>query len=306
MARLHEKRLRNNMMTQEIVDLYKVAADAGYTPAKMRVADLTLEGTGVPQDVDAALAVFNDLAAAGLGAATSRLGKLKEFGGDRVPEFEQAVALYQKAVEQGYETAELYEAKLVAGQQVIAQDLQNAITTLKRFAENNDVKAAIELGRIYTKRGLKLSENWHLQAERWYRKAIELGSNDARHALARVLEDVAGRPTEESMKLIREAANSKHGRAMRDYGRRLFRGRYLDRDQTEGLAMILVSARMQTSGAMESAIEFMSSLEDNQVIAAAQVRSEQIWEDFFASESVDLEQPEEIEESDLDSLEGEH
>jgi TPR repeat protein len=303
LARLHEQQLRSNSITPQIVEWYRKAAESGYPPALLRYADLQLEGLGVRQDVDAALSVFHEMAATGLGPATFRLGRVREYGEAHLSAYQESFALYRQAVEQGYGRAEMQIGKLYAQGAAALGDLDRAKDIFEGFANSDSARAAFELGELYLKRGQEISEDWQSKSATWYRRAIDLGSVEARYALVRLLESANESPTEESMELLRMAADSGYGRAMLDLGRRMYRGVYLDENATEGLALVLVSARLNTSRAVEAAVDLMAEIGDPETIDQARVRATEIYQTHFGAaeagqdENEDNAQADETEES---------
>jgi TPR repeat protein len=303
LARLHEQRLPKDKVTPQIVEWYRKAAEQRYPPAMMRLADLRLEGSGVAQDVDSAMALYHDLASTGLGAATYRLAKVREYGEEYLSEYEESFALYRQAVEQGYSEAELQMGRLYGQAKSALGDVDRAREILRKFADNDSARAAIELGNLYVDRGEEIAADWQDNAAKWYQRAADLGSSDAMYDLVRLFESISRAPTEKSMKLLREAANSGHGRAMLDLGRRMFRGDYLDRDPVEGLALVLASGRLQTTNAMEAAVELMGVLDDPTVIDKAEVRAEALYQEYFGAPR-GVPEDDEDEESDAESGDG--
>ncbi|WP_078482936.1 tetratricopeptide repeat protein [Solemya pervernicosa gill symbiont] len=281
LARMLEFRLGDNAVTPEIVALYERSAVAGYPPAQLRYADLQLEGIGVEQNVDRAIASYRILSERGLGAATFRLGKLVEYGRFETLDIDKAVRLYRKSIDQGYDLGNLQMARLHAVGKGVPRDLRYARQIFERFAVTGTIKAAYELGELYSIHKTQLSTDWLALAIKWYERAAQLGYLDAKYALAELLDSQKGQDRRYVMRLYHEAALAGHGRAMSRYGERLFNGISAKRNQAEGLAFVLTAARSNSSGALKLALSLMDRINRAADIRRANLRSLELKSEIF-------------------------
>jgi TPR repeat protein len=226
--------------------------------------------------VQHALDTYHLLSEKGVGAATFRLGKLVEYSASGSKGMGEAVRLYRAAIEQGYDLANLQMARLYAAGRGVPQDLARARRIFERFAIAGSLKAAHELGLLYTTHRQQLAADWLDKAIAWHGRAAKGGYLDAKFALAELLMREPGQDRVYAATLLKQAALTGHGRAMLRYGSRLFHGADGEAQQVEGLAFVLAAARGDTSGALKDALALMDLIDRPEDILQANWRSMQL------------------------------
>lgn len=190
LARIIETRAGQGAVTPEVVQMYARAAALGYPPAVLRYADLTLDGIGVEQSVDSAIATYNRLSEAEVGAATFRLGKLYEFGVYREQNDVLALSLYELSLKQGYDFSHLKLGEFKLRGRGTEVSYEQGLQHLIFLAKQKQPKAAYALGRAYAELRNDLTRDWFDNALHWYSEAIALNFPQANFELAALIDEI--------------------------------------------------------------------------------------------------------------------
>lgn len=121
------------------VSYYRRAIALGDVDAKNNFAILFKDGWGVPKDMDAALALFEDAASRDCAAAAYNVGYLSEM--DENPQLEKAVRYYFKAARLGNTSGMVALALLYADGKGVQKDLHFAQDVLRQAIERGDPNA---------------------------------------------------------------------------------------------------------------------------------------------------------------------
>ncbi|HRI81831.1 MAG TPA: tetratricopeptide repeat protein, partial [Opitutaceae bacterium] len=200
-------------------------ADAGDPEAQNALANLYVNGQGVPQNDAEAIRLYTLAAAAGHPAASFNLGMLTEMGRGTAQDSRAAFRHYLKAAEAGFAPAQFNVGNMYANGVGVPQDYFEAALWFRQAAEAGVPEAQYNLGLAYEiGRGLAKDE---MLAQRWYRAAAEQNYARARYNLALMLEEGRGSAMDEAMaaQLYRTAALQGFGPAQNNYGIMLAEGR---------------------------------------------------------------------------------
>ncbi len=215
------------VLPAQTVDLatIRARAQAGDPEALNALANLHVNGQGVPQDDAEAIRLYTAAAAAGHAAASFNLGMMTEMGRGTVQDPRAAFRHYLKAAEAGFAPAQFNVGNMYANGVGVPQDHFEAVLWFRQAAERGVPEAQYNLGLAYeTGRGLSKDE---ALAQRWYRAAAEQGYARARYNLALMLEEGRGSAMDEAaaVQLYRAAALQGFGPAQNNYGLLLAEGR---------------------------------------------------------------------------------
>ncbi len=192
------------------VEHYRIAADMDHAGAQVLLGRCYAEATGVPRDWDEAFRWWRKAAeqghpdalmqmealrsfeatrqAAGQGDAEAQyaIGSAYQFAENVNPDLSEAAKWYRSAAEQDH-TGALYRlGHLYFDGSGVKEDKKKAFELWLRGAELEDTDAMIQLGECYEV-GNGVPEDTS-EAEKWFRLAIEHGSEYARECLDALLE----------------------------------------------------------------------------------------------------------------------
>ncbi|WP_372768748.1 tetratricopeptide repeat protein [Pseudoalteromonas sp.] len=269
LARQLEGYIGKNSIPPELLFWYQQTANKGYVPARLRLADLMLEGIGIDRNIEIAIAEYSLLSSLGVGAATSRMAKLYERGKFFPKDSEKARILYQQAIEQGYLGAYLPWARLIYLEHKTSEDIDIAYQILMKQALQGKPEAQFYLASMYHELKEKLTNDWLEQALYWYQLSSFEGYQDAKYEYALLLEERAGEVVIESTQLINELAMIGHGRAQLLYSTRLFNGKGVSVNKTEGLMFSYLAAVNQTKGALDVLLKQTMLIEELEQVDVA-------------------------------------
>lgn len=203
----------------------RTRAEAGDPEALNALANLYVNGQGVPQSDTEAWRLYTQAAAAGHAAASFNLGMLTELGRGATQDPKAAFRHYLRAAEAGFAPAQFNVGNMYASGVGVAQDYFEAVLWFRQAAESGIPDAQYNLALAYeTGRGLSKDE---VLAQRWYRAASDQGYMRARYNLALMLEEGRGSAVDEATaaQLYRAAAEQGFGPAQNNYGIMLAEGR---------------------------------------------------------------------------------
>lgn len=166
-------------------EFYQRAADVGFAPAQVNLADLYRSGKGVERDIDAAARLYQAAAKQGYALAYVPLGRLYMTGNGAVQNRRFALELFRQAA-----GADVLEAKFELGLAYeqgkgVEPDDREAAAWYRKAAMQGHRQAQNRLGYLY-RRGAGVAQDF-LEAAKWYRLAADQGHVEAMNRLAWLL-----------------------------------------------------------------------------------------------------------------------
>lgn len=169
------------------INLYKQASDGGYVPARYRMADFYLRGSGVPQDLALAVEIFRDLSNKNYGPASARLGDLYRDGLYFQLDYAEALRHYEMAFQQGFARAELRIAKMYLNGFGVARDPVTARDIYIRYAADGDPDSAYGVAQSTEAIARQAGEPFPATAKDWYEGTYRAGHESGSIRLAEIL-----------------------------------------------------------------------------------------------------------------------
>lgn len=171
----------------KIAILYKQAMKHGHWKAQFNLAGLYLRGIGVPQDIEKAIALTEDLMRKGVPAAWDNMGTYYMGGvGPLEQDATVVYAFWQKAADMGSMAAQTYiGAKLLASSDQPPEAWANRNIGMKMLEcayAQGDGRAGYELGLEYATLG-QTDKTKKAPALQYFQQAVKLGSPKAAIAL---------------------------------------------------------------------------------------------------------------------------
>jgi TPR repeat protein len=172
----------------KIAALYEQAMKLGHWKAQFNLAGLYLKGIGVPQDIEKAIALTEDLIRKGVPAAWDNMGAYYMGGvGPLEQDATVAYAFWQKAADMGSMAAQTYiGAKLLATSDQPPEAWANRNVGMKMLEcayAQGDGRAGYELGLEYSTLG-QIDKTKKAPALQYFQQAVKWGSEKAAIALA--------------------------------------------------------------------------------------------------------------------------
>lgn len=153
----------------EATNLIRKSAVQGYVLAEMELANMYLQGDGVPQDAGEGMLWLRKAAEQRDSMAQFTLGYSLELQGNAA----EAVPWYRKAAEQGLALAQTALGFVYEQGKGVPKNDKEAVLWYRKAAEQNDSNAQSNLGSMYyTGKGVKKDL---AEAAKWYRKSAEDG-----------------------------------------------------------------------------------------------------------------------------------
>ncbi|MBB4649964.1 TPR repeat protein [Aminobacter niigataensis] len=176
---LYSDSANTNRDLSKAFDYYRQAAEAGSTPARLRVGEMRVLGEGTESDVEAGLAAIEEVASAGDGAALALLGDLYSRPGIHglSVDLTRAYGYFRRAAAAGNETGILRSGEMLARGQGPEKDSTAGRALVRSLADRGNLHALVSLGDIMSDSNvgpLDIQE-----AETAYTKAVALGHLDA-------------------------------------------------------------------------------------------------------------------------------
>ncbi len=173
--------------------LYEQAMKLGHWKAQFNLAGAYLQGKGVPQDVDKAMHLTEDLMRKGVPAAWDNMGAYYMGGvGDVKRDATIAYAFWQKAADMGSMAAQAYlGAKLIATHDEPPSFWGNipiGLKMLKCAAAQGSAEAAFQLGGALNGNDKSLGEDYE-QALKAFHEGVKLGSEKSANYLFGAFDD---------------------------------------------------------------------------------------------------------------------
>lgn len=196
-----------------VAALYEQAMKLGHWKAQFNLAGLYLRGIGVPQDIEKAISLTEDLMQKGVPAAWDNMGAYYMGGvGSLEQDATVAYAFWQKAADMGSMAAQTYiGAKLLAASDQPPEAWANRNVGMKMLEcayAQEYAKAAYELGMEYTVLG-RADKTKKAQALKYFQQAIIWGSQEAANALA---SDFDLGPSDKTSSVVAEVDKSRSER----------------------------------------------------------------------------------------------
>jgi tetratricopeptide (TPR) repeat protein len=163
---------------------FERAAGLGNTAAMNAIANMYLNGYGMPQNYGEARRWYEKSAATGNSPiAMNNLGAFYENGRGVSQDYAEAKRWYEKAVETaGSPVGMTNIARLYENGRGVQQDYAEAKRWYEKAAAQGNLNAMVHLGDMYRDgRGLSKSV---ADARTWYERAVTAGSTDARDRIA--------------------------------------------------------------------------------------------------------------------------
>lgn len=161
---------------------YQLAWQQDFDRAELRMAKLTGLGLGVPQDINAAKIIYHRFALRGDAAGSFGYAQMLELEAKGQPFPPAAVNWYKSAAAVKYRPAQLRYADVLLNGLGMNADITSGLNLLNDMNDEGVAKAATELGDLY-REGLLVESN-HRDSEKYYIRAVELGSAPANLRLA--------------------------------------------------------------------------------------------------------------------------
>ncbi len=158
-------------------ELYRRAAEDGYTVAQYELAGCYAAGKGVLRDNAQAIQWYKRAAEDGYRPALYELGNCYAKGKGVARDIAEAVQWYRRGAEDGYSPAQYELGRCHAMGKGVSQDYAEAIEWYRRAAADDYGPAQYELGNCLAKgKGAAQDET---EAQEWYRKAADAGYSPA-------------------------------------------------------------------------------------------------------------------------------
>ncbi|AVR98027.1 sel1 repeat family protein [Pseudoduganella armeniaca] len=172
---------------QKIAKLYEQAANLGHWKAQFNLAGLYLKGIGVPQDIEKAISLTEDLMRKGVPAAWDNMGSYYMGGvGSLEQDATVAYAFWQRAADLGSMAAQTYiGAKLLATSDQPPEAWANRRVGMKMLEcayAQGYARAGYELGLEYATVG-QTDKSQKERAIQYFHQAVKLGSMEAANSL---------------------------------------------------------------------------------------------------------------------------
>ena len=213
----------------------KGLAERGEAHAQHSLGFMYVNGQGVAQDFEQAVAWYRLAAGAGLERAQYNLGLLYQKGQGVARDDGQAVHWYQQSALKGYAAAQYNLGWLFAKGQGVAQDSGQAMYWFSKAAGQGDPGAQNNLGMMYDS-GKGVPQDYS-QAVAWYRKAAEQGYARAQFNLGLRHDSGQGAPQDaaQASAWFRKAAEQGYAPAQFNLALRCEKGQGVARDGRQAL-----------------------------------------------------------------------
>lgn len=205
-----------------------------------RIGQMLYTGTGIKQDIPAAMTYFEKAAKVGNVNAQYMLGKLWLETGTGDPE--QAIEWLTKAADGGNAAAQYALAKLYRDGTHVQKDIQKAVELLTLSAEQKNEYAAYQLGRLYLS-GSDIPKD-AAAAIKWLSFSSGLGNQHAQYTLAKLYltgEDVPKDITN-AIRLFTLSAEQKNEYAAYQLGKFYLTGEDVPKDAEAAVRWLTTSA----------------------------------------------------------------
>ncbi|KAJ3192113.1 Leucine-rich repeat serine/threonine-protein kinase 2 [Irineochytrium annulatum] len=221
--------------------LFRQSSDAGLIDAKVSLANLYDEGTGVLRDYAAAAKLFAEAAEAGNSAAMLKMGLYYETGCGVKGNFKTAAKFYTRAAKLGNVEAKRRLGECHRKGWGVQRDYGQAVKLFSEAAHAGDAVAKYLLGRCY-QHGFGIGENKDVSADlcveaaKLFKDLVASGSAEAQHYLGMCYEEGTGVPKNEkfAVELYRKAAALGNAYAKIELARRNIFGAGMPVDEREG------------------------------------------------------------------------
>jgi TPR repeat protein len=202
-------------------------------------------GTGVKQDIEAAIKWFEVAAEAGIAAAPIQLGRLFANGSGITRDNAKAEQWLERASNSGDPEAKVAHAMFLLQSDKSFNAIKRATELLMEAVKADHVPASLQLGHLFAGRfGVKA---FMPQAVRWYGQAAEAGSVEAMFALGQLHLDRDPASGVRDAKLaanhFERAARAGHALAQFQLGVMYCTGEGVEKDLTRGVAWYEAAAK---------------------------------------------------------------
>lgn len=164
---------------------YKKAADTGFAPSEVNLANLYRAGKGVPRDAAKALALYRDAVDQTYALAYTPLGEMYFDGEGTRPNPGLAVEMFRQAANAGIVSAGFYLGEAFREGRGVKADPARAVDWYRKAAMQGDPRAQNGLGYMY-RLGQGTAQDF-VEAAKWYRLAADQGEDEAMNRLAWLL-----------------------------------------------------------------------------------------------------------------------
>ncbi len=264
-----------NVNEKGIFTLLEAAADAGLIEAKLRLSDLYYIGIGTKRSVKKAIAILDELAAAGIPEAYYQLSRIYEDKGSHRSD-KKALDYLDKAYKNDVPEACLALAERCESGDLVKMDLPRALHLYRRYLDHmpSDIHARYKIAELILLSGFPLEESYegealdcldkaaaqdyppalltlgffHLRGEHgfpkddkkardYFMKAGHTGNVQALILLGRFYRDgiLFVRDTQEAIRYFRRASESKDPEGLCELGRMYRDGEGVPRNKLEAM-----------------------------------------------------------------------
>ena len=231
-----------------IIDLFKKAANKGYSPAQYQLGccyhdGFGDDGYGVKKDLIEAFSWFKKAAAQNNPDAQFAMG-LCYFRGDGVSvDFAEGVKWYQEAAKQGHRSAQTELGRIYAFGDGVSKDINTAIIWLEKAANQDDVYSQRLLGFFYLYGRDSVQKNPKV-AVKWLQKAAEKGDAPAQNFLGDCYMNGNGTEVnkEEAVRWYQKSAEQGNAYAQCSLGKCFANGDGIETNEEEAVKWYRMSA----------------------------------------------------------------
>ncbi len=176
---------------EKAFEWWKKAAAQDFPAALYGVGNCYQNGWGVEEDMGKAVEYWMKAAEKGHDVSQYFIGSCYYNGIVLEVDQEKAFEWWRKAAEQGVPEAELNMGVFCVNGRFVPQNFEEAFNWFKRAAEHGHCDASYELGVWYYKGKCGVEKDLHM-AVKYFKEALELGSEQAQEALDEVMEKLKG------------------------------------------------------------------------------------------------------------------
>ncbi|PAU76634.1 SH3 domain-containing protein [Halomonas salipaludis] len=209
LAMMHENGDGVAASEEEAKKWYRLAADQGYMPAQLSLAELHMRRQGDDTSfVEEAALWYRRAAEQGSEAAQFQLGLLYLEGRGVAQDDGQAAVWFEAAAQQGVTNAQNNVGSMYENGRGVEQDYSRAFEWYERAARAGDAYAQNNLGALYAQgRGVEQNHAW---AVFWFATALQNGNSIAAGNIEPSLEGLEMRQVSSAQANIRSGNSTEH------------------------------------------------------------------------------------------------
>lgn len=239
-----------NDTDKEIISLLELAANQGYAPAQLTLADF-LGTQSVTDTRDQQIYnLYKAAAEQQLSDAQFKLAGLLSEGRGTQRDLEAAVVWYRRAAEQGDKRAQLATGDFYLTGIAVPTSVKNALAWYEKSAVQGNIQAQANMGDLLTLDRYAIVRNFS-EGVRWYRLAANQGHPHAATRLGQISEDGTGGTNRDiglAGEWYRMAAEKGNSSAQCRLGSLYFRGLGVPQDNQEAERWFKLAAAQIPTG----------------------------------------------------------